>query len=123
MLRYLTILQFGLNRRALADVELGGQRIRAGETVFGALSAANCDPDRFPGPDRFDLHRGRTAHLAFGYGIHQCVGQQLARLELATVFTELPRRFPSLRLAVPADQVPMRQDMVIYGVHELPLTW
>ncbi len=123
LLRYLSIVQFGLNRWAVADIEIGGQLIRAGEMVFGVLSAANWDPDRFSEPDRFDLHRGRTAHLAFGYGIHQCVGQQLARLELQVVFTELPRRFPSLRLAVAADQVPMRQDMVIYGVHGLPVTW
>lgn len=123
LLRYLTIIQFGLNRRAVVDLEIGGQHIRAGETVFGALSAANLDPDRFAEPDSFDLRRGRTPHLAFGYGIHQCVGQQLARLELRVAFTELPRRFPSLRLAVPAEKVPMRQDMVIYGVHELPVTW
>jgi cytochrome P450 len=123
LLRYLTIMQFGLNRRAVAEVPIGGELIRPGEMVYGALASANTDPRRFPDPDRFDLERGRTAHLAFGYGVHQCVGQLLARLELRVALAELARRLPALRLAVPAAEVPMRQDMVIYGVHRLPVTW
>jgi cytochrome P450 len=123
LLRYLSIVHFGLNRRATEDLTLGGVHIRAGEIVVASLIAADSDPDPFPEPDLVDLHRGRTAHVAFGHGIHQCLGQQLARIELNVVFSELPRRLPSLALAVPADQVPMRDDMVIYGVHQLPVTW
>jgi cytochrome P450 len=123
LLRYLSIVQFGVNRRATEDVEIGGVTIRAGEVVYGATLAANWDPGRFDHPDLLALDRGGPAHLAFGHGVHQCLGQQLARIELTVVFTELPRRFPELRLAVPADAVPMRDDMLIYGVHELPVTW
>lgn len=123
LLRYLTIVQFGLYRRAAEDLTFDGVQIRAGEVVIGSLVAADTDPDRFPNPEVVDLHRGRTAHVAFGYGVHQCLGQQLARIELNAVFAELPRRLPTLTLATPADQVPMRDDMFIYGVHELPVTW
>jgi cytochrome P450 len=123
LLRHLSVVQFGLNRTALEDVELGGQLIRAGEVVIGAVSAANHDPERFPEPDRLELDRARPPHVAFGHGVHQCLGQQLARLELRTVFTELPRRLPTLRLAVPAAEVPMKHEMIIYGAAELPVEW
>jgi cytochrome P450 len=123
LLRYLTIVQFGLNRQATEDVRLGGVLIRAGELVVGSLVAANHDPARFADPETLELGRGRTAHIAFGHGIHQCLGQQLARIELTVVFTELPSRLPTLELAIPADQVPMRHDMVVYGVDALPVTW
>jgi cytochrome P450 len=123
LLRYLTIIQFGLNRRARQDMEFAGVHIREGQTVVASLPAADADPSRFPDPDALDLHRGRTAHLAFGWGIHQCLGQQLARIELNVVFTELPNRLPTLRMAVPAAEVPMRTDMIIYGVHALPVSW
>jgi len=117
------VVHLGINRRALCDVELGGQLIRAGETVLAAVSAANWDPDRFPAPDRLDLHRDGASHVAFGHGVHQCLGQQLARMELAVAFTELTRRFPSPRLAVPVDQVPMRDSMLTYDPDRLPVTW
>jgi cytochrome P450 len=123
LLRYLTIIQFGLNRRATEDMDFAGVRIRAGQLVVASLSSADADPARFADPESLDLNRGRTAHLAFGWGIHQCLGQQLARIELNTVFTELPRRLPSLRFAIPVEDIPMRTDMFIYGVHELPVTW
>jgi cytochrome P450 len=123
LLRYLTIVQFGLVRIATEDVEVGGQRIRAGTPVVAAVAAANRDPKQFPEPDELDLSRAYSPHLAFGHGIHQCLGQQLARVEMKVGFTALLERFPSLRLAVPLDQVRMRDDTFIYGVHELPVTW
>ncbi|WP_214322846.1 cytochrome P450 [Nonomuraea sediminis] len=123
LLRYLTILQFGPVRVARQDVELGGERIRAGQTVVLALAAANRDPHQFAHPDELDLAREPSQHVSFGHGVHQCLGQQLARVEMHVAFPALLRRFRGLRLAVAPEQVPMRDDMFIYGVHALPLTW
>ncbi|WP_395369935.1 cytochrome P450 [Streptomyces tubercidicus] len=124
LLRYLTIIQYGLRRVALEDVELDGHRIEAGSTVLASLSSGNRDATQFPDrPDALDIHRPYRTHLAFGHGVHQCIGQQLARVEMKAALSALFDRFPTLRLAVPADQVPMRDDMLIYGVHELPVTW
>jgi cytochrome P450 len=123
LLRYLSIVQFGLTRRATEDVRLGDALIREGEVVIASLAAANHDPARFEDAEVMELDRGRTPHIAFGHGIHQCLGQQLARIELVEVFGELPRRLPGLELAVPPEDVPMRHDMIIYGVHELPVRW
>lgn len=124
LLRYLTIIQFGLRRVALEDVELGGHRIEAGATVLASLTSGNRDATQFSGdPDQLDVRRPYSPHLAFGHGIHQCIGQQLARVEMKAALSALIDRFPGLRLAVPAQEVPMRDDMLIYGVHELPVTW
>ncbi|MFF8788918.1 cytochrome P450 [Streptomyces sp. NPDC015125] len=122
LLRYLSIAHTGA-RSALADVELEGQLIKAGETVTLSIEAANRDPERFPDPDTLDLHRKATGHLAFGHGIHQCLGQQLARVEMRVALPALLTRFPTLRLAVPPEEVPLRHRMNIYGVHRLPVTW
>jgi len=123
LLRYLTIVQFGLVRTATEDLEVGGQCIRAGKPIVASLAAANRDPQQFPEPDVLDLSRQYSPHLAFGHGVHQCLGQQLARVEMKVAFMALLERFPSLRLAVPLEQIRMRNDMFIYGVHELPVTW
>jgi cytochrome P450 len=123
LLRYLTIFQFGVPRTPLEDVELAGRMLRAGESVTVSLPAANRDPDRFDEPDRLDLTRRTTGHLAFGYGIHQCLGQHLARLELRVGLTRLLHRFSRLRLAIPAGEVPLSTDMGFYGVHRLEVTW
>ncbi|MFI6600728.1 cytochrome P450 [Nonomuraea sp. NPDC050536] len=122
LLRYLTIAHTGA-RSALEDVELDGHLIKAGETVAISAQAANRDPGRFPDPDRLDLRRQATGHLGFGHGIHQCLGQQLARVEMRVAFPALLRRFPALRLAVPAEEVPMRHGLDVYGVYRLPVTW
>ncbi|HEY2062708.1 cytochrome P450 [Amycolatopsis sp. NBC_01480] len=125
LMRYLTIVggSSGLPRVAKVDLRLGGAHIRAGQTVLVALPTVNRDPALAENPGSFDVTRPRTHHLAFGYGIHQCLGQQLARVELQIGFTRLVERFPDLRLAVPDEQVPLRTDMLIYGVHALPVTW
>jgi cytochrome P450 len=70
-----------------------------------------------------DVRRARTPHLAFGHGVHQCLGQQLARIELRIGLGELLSRLPGLRLAVPAEQVPVRDEMLVFGVRSLPVTW
>ncbi len=123
LLRYLSVVQLGTVRGALADVVVGGHTIRAGESVCVSLPAANRDPDRFPDPDTVDITRTTTGHMAFGHGIHKCLGAQLARMEMRTGYTALLRRFPGLRLAVDPAEVRMRTDRIIYGVHELPVTW
>ncbi|WP_086825369.1 cytochrome P450 [Allokutzneria sp. NRRL B-24872] len=123
MLRYLSIIHIGPIRTATEDVEVAGQLVREGQTVAISVPVANRDPERFEDPERMDIGRSATGHLAFGHGVHQCLGQQLARSELRIAFTALFRRFPQLRLAVPADAVPMRSDMAIYGVHELLVSW
>ncbi|WP_312631679.1 cytochrome P450 [Streptomyces noursei] len=122
LLRYLSIIP-GTVRTALEDVELHGRLIKAGESVTVSIPAANRDPQRFPDPDTLDLHRPASGHVAFGHGVHQCLGQQLARVEMQVVLPALLTRFPTLRLALPAQDVPMRTDMLIHGVHELPVAW
>ncbi|AVL26376.1 putative cytochrome P450 [Nocardia brasiliensis NBRC 14402] len=122
LMRYLSVADI-FYRYATEDIELGGETIRAGSTVVVSLLAANRDPLRFERPDDLDLHRTARGHLSFGHGVHQCLGQQLARIEMRAGFERLLRRFPTLELAVPADEVNLRTDMNIYGVHELPVTW
>ncbi|MFD9669427.1 cytochrome P450 [Rhodococcus sp. NPDC059968] len=125
-LRFMTLIQVGaFNRTALQNVELAGHTIQAGETVTVSLAAANRDPERFADPDRLDLARkDAPGHLAFGHGVHQCLGQHFARLELRIGLTALARRFPDLRLAIPIDEVPLHDgSMFVYGVHRLPVTW
>ncbi|MFC4011704.1 cytochrome P450 [Nonomuraea purpurea] len=123
LLRYLTIIQLGVTRVTTQPVTLAGVDIPAGATVVIATPEANRDPQHWPEPDRLDLHRPRTPHLAFGHGVHQCLGQQLARIEMRIGLGELFTRLPALRLAVPADEVPLRNEMLIFGVHSLPVTW
>jgi cytochrome P450 len=122
LLRYLSIADIFF-RYAAEDIELCGETIPEGSTVIVSLLAANRDPQRFADPDTLDLHRTARGHLSFGHGIHQCLGQQLARIEMRAGFAGLLRRFPTLQLAVPAADVRLRTDMNIYGVHELPVTW
>jgi cytochrome P450 len=125
LLRYLTVFQFGVPRTALEDVDLDldGHLIRAGECVTLSLSAANRDPRQFDHADELDVRRATTGHVAFGYGIHQCLGQNLARLELQVGLRALFRRFPTLRTAVPMEEIPLAADNGRYGVRRLPVTW
>ncbi|WP_030431798.1 cytochrome P450 [Allokutzneria albata] len=123
LLRYLHITHNGRRRVALADIEIAGQVIRAGDGLIMANDIGNRDPSVFPDPDRLDLRREARHHVAFGFGVHQCLGQPLARMELQVVYSTLYRRVPSLRLAVDLDQVPFKHDGSVYGVHELLVTW
>ncbi|MFI5621355.1 cytochrome P450 [Streptomyces sp. NPDC051567] len=123
LLRYLSVVKT-LMRTALEDVELGGRTIEAGTTVVLSYNTANRDPERFTDPHALDLHRQDGGHLAFGHGIHQCLGQQLARIEMRVALTALVDRFPTLRLAVPAEEVVLRPETAdVYGVKSLPVTW
>lgn len=123
LLRWLTIVQLVTARAATADIEIGGQLIRAGEGVFALTPSANRDERWFPDPDSFDIHRQAHGHHAFGDGPHFCIGHSLARLELDIVFRTLLRRVPTLRLAVPVSELSFTDDEALYRVERLPVTW
>jgi cytochrome P450 len=123
LLRYLTISQMGSSRCALEDVEIGGATIKAGQTVVLSLPAGNRDPEVFAEPDLLDVTRIPRKHLALGFGPHQCLGQHLARSSMRIGLSSLFARFPTLRLAVPADEVPLRDRAVHYGVDRLLVAW
>ncbi|WP_240150644.1 MULTISPECIES: cytochrome P450 [Streptomyces] len=124
LLRFHSIIRNGPRRAATADIEIDGHLIRAGEGVVVAVASANRDDRVFADADRFDPGRPNAQHhVAFGYGIHQCLGQALARVELQVVIDTLLRRFPAMRPAVPVEEIPFRTDMSIYGCHALPVTW
>ncbi|MFE4019655.1 cytochrome P450 [Streptomyces sp. NPDC059101] len=123
LLRYLHITHGGRRRVALADIEIAGRTIRAGDGLVFPNDIANRDPDAFPDPDRLDLHRDARHHVAFGFGVHQCLGQSLARVELQVAYGTLYRRIPTLRLAAPLADIPFKHDGSVYGVYELPVTW
>ena len=123
LLRYLSIVHTGLPRVATEDVEIGGRTIRAGDGVLLMINTANRDSATFPDADALDVGRDARRHLAFGFGVHQCLGQPLARAELQIALDVLLTGLPNLRLAVPFEEIPFRHDMLIYGVHSLPVAW
>ncbi|MGA5170127.1 MULTISPECIES: cytochrome P450 [Streptomyces] len=123
LLRHLSVAK-SFMRTALVDVEVGGQLVEAGTTVVLSYNTANRDPERFTDPQALDVRRREGGHLAFGHGIHLCLGQQLARVEMRVALSALIRRFPTLRLAVPAEEVAVRPETAdIHGVKSLPVTW
>ncbi|WP_328609237.1 cytochrome P450 [Amycolatopsis sp. NBC_00345] len=121
-LRYFSIAD-PIPRVATEDVEIGGVTIKAGEGVIASGYAANFDPGAFPDPAELDVGRGTRSHVAFGYGPHQCLGQNLARQELEIVFGTLFRRIPDLKLATPVEDISFKVDGAVYGIHELPVSW
>ncbi|HKY38966.1 MAG TPA: cytochrome P450 [Polyangiaceae bacterium] len=123
MVRYLTVNHAGLPRVAVADVEISGQLIRAGEGVLVMLNAGNRDEAAFQNPDAFDIHRDVHHHVGFGHGLHKCIGAPFARAELEIVFCTLFRRIPTLRLLQPVEELPFRHEMVLYGLHALSVGW
>jgi cytochrome P450 len=124
LLRYLTIVHSGLvDRVAVEDMEISGQLVRAGEHVLMNLPGGNFDTAFVEDPERFDIERSARGHLAFGYGVHQCIGQNLARTELLIALKTLARRLPNLRLAVPEEELHFMNDQAIYRLEALPVTW
>ncbi|WP_411085286.1 cytochrome P450 [Streptomyces sp. 061-3] len=124
LLRYLSVVQLGPTRTALEDIEVAGELVTAGQTVTVSLPAANRDPEQYEDPDTFDITRTNArSHVSLGHGMHQCLGQELARIQMRIAYPALFARFPSLRLAVPVEEVRMRHMMAFYGVHRLPVTW
>lgn len=123
LLRVLTIMQRGLVRIAVEDVEIDGHVIKAGEGVHIALNSANRDPEVFEKPDEVNLDKPSRRHVAFGYGIHQCLGQGLARLEMSIAFPRLFNRIPTLSCPLDLSEIQFKNDVSVYGVRELPVTW
>lgn len=123
LMRYLTIVHSQVDRVATVDLEIGGQPIRAGDMVVMNLPAGNWDADFIADPETFDVRRNTRGHLGFGYGVHQCIGQNLARVEMQAAFATLARRLPGLRLAVPAEELRFKGESDIYGMKELPVAW
>jgi cytochrome P450 len=123
LLRYLPVINAGLFRFPKEDLDLAGEHIPAGSTVVVSLLAANRDRHHWPDAQALDVTRARSPHLGFGHGVHQCLGQQLARIEMAIGFTHLLRDLPNLRLAVPPEDVPLRTEAIYYGVGALPVAW
>ncbi|MEV4110804.1 cytochrome P450 [Nonomuraea sp. NPDC049695] len=104
--------------------QIGGQLVRAGEGLIVSLPADNRDAAVFAQADALDIDRANArTHVAFGYGIHQCPGQALARVELQVALPTLLRRLPNLRPAAPIEQIRFRHGLATYGVHELPVAW
>ncbi|MER7916015.1 MULTISPECIES: cytochrome P450 [unclassified Streptomyces] len=122
LMRVLSIVD-ALARVALEDIEIDGTTIRAGEGVFFSTSVINRDPGQYDDPDALDLHRPTRHHVSFGFGIHQCLGQNLARAELEIALGTLLARLPGLRLAAPAEEIPFKPGDTIQGMLELPVTW
>lgn len=122
LLRFLSIAD-GLSRVAVEDIEVGGVTFRAGDGVLLSTAVVNRDEAAFPSPDELDVGRGARNHVAFGFGIHQCLGQNLARAELEIALPALFDRLPGLRLAVPAEEIPFKPGDTVQGLIELPVTW
>ena len=120
LLRWLTIVHSGTFKMAVAEVRLGGKTISPGDIVAVSLPAANRDPSFISDPEVLDIDRGAMGHLAFGHGVHHCLGAPLARLEMRIAFPALLRRFPGLRLA---GEPRHRHFNVVYGLDSLPIAW
>lgn len=123
LLRYLSPGDLATSRVALSDIQIGDVVIREGDGIILLGMAANRDPEAFADPDSFDIGRGARQHLAFGHGIHHCIGAEIARVELAIVLGTLFRRMPSLRLAKPWNELRYKNGNVMYGVYEMPVSW
>ncbi len=121
LLRWLSIVHSGTAKMTTTDVEIAGQHIGKGEVVILALPAANRDPALLPDPDKLDVTRGVMGHVAFGHGIHHCLGAPLARMEMRIAFPALLQRFPDLR--VTTEEPDFRSFNVIYGLTKLEVEW
>ncbi len=122
LMRYLSIVHSQVDRVATEDLVIGGQPIRAGEFVLMNLPAGNWDTAFVDNPESFEAGRNTRGHLGFGYGVHQCIGANLARVEMQVAFATLARRLPGLKLAVPPEELRFK-DANIYGMKELPVSW
>jgi cytochrome P450 len=121
VLRHLTVVQVAFPRFAREDTEVAGIKISKGDVVIVSLAGADRDPVLGEGMEQVDPHRAPTSHLAFGYGIHRCIGAELARMELRAAYPALLRRFPNLRLATRAEDLSYRKASIVYGLDTLPV--
>ena len=123
LLRYLTVVQVAFPRFSRTDVRIGEVDIPAGQMVLVSLSGADRDPVLGEGLETFDPTRPATSHLGFGYGIHRCVGAELARIELRIAFPALARCFPTMRPAGPMSELAFRNTSIVYSAEKLPVRW
>jgi cytochrome P450 len=123
MLRFHTIVHYNAFRSATEDIEINGTQIKKGESVIALIAAANRDPAAFECPNDFDVSRKSDHHVAFSFGIHQCLGQPLARAELHTVMSKLFTRIPTLKFAVPVEEIKTKGDHFVLGLQALPVSW
>lgn len=121
MLRYYGPVEMNLVRWVRADTEFGGEAMKRGEQIVALLAAANRDEAQFPDAERFDIGREPNRHIAFGTGIHACLGATLARLEGQIAFAALLSRLPNLTLAIPRDEVKWRDGTFLRGLTRLPV--
>ncbi|MEO8004529.1 MAG: cytochrome P450 [Betaproteobacteria bacterium] len=124
MLRIHSVAHFNAARVATADITIRDQTIRAGEGIYSLVCAGNRDPAVFPNPDQFDIERPNAKdHIAFSWGIHQCIGQMIVRMELRMVFQKLFARLPNIELAVPFEELRFKKLMMVHGLLSLPVKW
>jgi cytochrome P450 len=121
ILRHLAVVQVAFPRFARDEIEVAGVTIGKGDVVIASLSGANRDEALGPDLDKVDGTRAPTSHLAFGYGVHRCIGAELARMELRAAYPALVRRFPAMRLAKAEDELEFRKVSIVYGVDSLPV--
>ncbi|MDT5182966.1 MAG: hypothetical protein QOI29_1124, partial [Mycobacterium sp.] len=123
LLRWLSIVQSAIPRITTTDVEIAGVGIPAGELVFVSLPSGNRDQEFIDSAEVLDIRRGAPGHLAFGHGVHHCLGAPLARMEMRVAFPALLQRFPTLALAEDFDDVQFRSFHFIYGLKSLAVEW
>jgi len=123
LLRFLSVAHTAFPRFTTTDVEIGGVAIPAGELVITCLPTGNRDDGFGDAPDRLDINRNTVGHLAFGHGVHHCLGAPLARMEMRIALPALLRRFPRLALAGRFDEVRFRSFNLVYGIAEMHVTW
>jgi cytochrome P450 len=123
LMRYLSIVHSQVDRVATEDMTFAGESIKAGDFLLMNLPAGNWDPEFVENPEAFDIHRNARGHLAFGYGVHQCIGANLARVEMQIAFSTLARRLPGLELSLAPEQMKFKESSGIYGMQELPVSW
>ncbi len=123
LLRFASVVQTAIPRITTTDVEVGGVVIPGGSLVLLSLPSANHDPRFIDAPDSLDIRRGAPGHLAFGHGVHHCLGAPLARMEMRIAFPALLRRFPALKLAGELTDIHFKPTSLVYGAHSLPVVW
>jgi cytochrome P450 len=123
LLRFLSPVQFAPRRVAMVDTKFMGQEIKKGDGIFALIPSANRDEMAFKNADKFDISRNANNHVTFGFGIHSCLGQGLARIELQIVFRRLFEKFPNLKLLEPLKNIPFKYDSQIYGLYKLLVSW
>ena len=123
LLRFASVVQTAIPRITTTDVEIGGVVIPGGSLVLLSLPSANRDPRFIDAPDSLDIRRGAPGHLAFGHGVHHCLGAPLARMEMRIAFPALLRRFPGLKLAGELTEIHFKPTSLVYGAHSLPVVW